>query len=89
MSTMAKQMDYSLYANAFGFLRQPLNFDPVNSDADIIITGVPFDLATTGRSGSRFGPEAIRRASNNLTWETVRWPWNFSLAKHLSIEDCG
>ncbi|WP_347710310.1 arginase family protein [Endozoicomonas sp. GU-1] len=66
MTTLEKKPDFSLYSNAFGFLRQPLDFDPVNSDAEWIVTGVPFDLATTGRSGSRFGPEAIRKASVNL-----------------------
>lgn len=89
MTTLGKRDDYSLYANAFGFLRQPLNFDPANSDADLIITGVPFDLATTGRSGSRFGPEAIRKASVNLAWEGKRWPWFFNLKDHLSVADCG
>ncbi len=89
MSTLEGQDDYSLYANAFGFLRQPLNFDPVNSEADIVITGVPFDLATTGRSGSRLGPGAIRQASVNLAWEGKRWPWMFDLKEHLSIIDCG
>lgn len=89
MTTLGKREDHSLYANAFGYLRQPLNFDPANSDADVIITGVPFDLATTGRSGSRFGPEAIRKASVNLAWEGNRWPWTFNVTNHLSIADCG
>ena len=89
MSTLGKREDYSLYSNAFGFLRQPLDFDPVNADADIIVTGVPFDIATTGRSGSRFGPEAIRKASVNLAWEGKRYPWFYNFAKHLSVADCG
>ena len=89
MSTLNNQEDYSLYANTFGFLRQPLNFDPVNAEADIVITGIPFDLATTGRSGSRLGPGAIRKASANLAWEGKRWPWSFDLQDRLSIIDCG
>ncbi|MGI9283406.1 MAG: agmatinase [Endozoicomonas sp.] len=89
MTTLTKREDHSLYANAFGFLRQPLDFDPTQSDADLIITGIPFDLATTGRSGSRFGPEAIRKASVNLAWEGKRWPWFFNLKDHLSVADCG
>ena len=89
MSTLGQRDDHSLYANAFGYLRQPLNFNPQNSSADVIVTGVPFDLATTGRSGSRLGPEAIRKASKNLAWEGMRWPWNFDITKRLSIEDCG
>lgn len=89
MSTLEGQEDFSLYANAFGFLRQSLNFDPVNARADVVITGIPFDLATTGRSGSRLGPGAIRQASVNLAWEGVRWPWSFDLKERLSIIDCG
>ncbi|MRI33364.1 agmatinase [Endozoicomonas sp. OPT23] len=89
MSTLGKREDYSLYSNAFGFLRQPLDFDPVNADSDVIVTGIPFDIATTGRSGSRFGPEAIRKASVNLAWEGKRYPWFYNFQKHLSVADCG
>lgn len=89
MTTLYHKTDYSLYSNAFGFLRQPLNFDPVKSQADVIITGIPFDLATTGRSGCRQGPEAIRKASVNLAWEEKRWPWFYDVTDHIAIEDCG
>ncbi len=89
MTTLISHPDHSLYSNAFGFLRQPLNFDPLASNADVIITGLPFDLATTGRSGSRMGPGAIRQSSINLAWEHPRWPWHFSLTKHLNIQDAG
>ncbi|KXI23705.1 agmatinase [Photobacterium sanguinicancri] len=89
MATLATHPDYSLYANAFGFLRQPLDFNPQASDADVIITGVPFDMATTGRSGSRMGPGAIRQISTNLAWEGKRWPWSFSLTDKISMADCG
>ncbi|MEZ8095564.1 agmatinase [Photobacterium swingsii] len=89
MATLATHPDYSLYANAFGFLRQPLAFNPQASDADVIITGVPFDMATTGRSGSRMGPGAIRQISTNLAWEGKRWPWSFTLTDKISMADCG
>ncbi len=89
MNTLDGLPDQSLYANAFGFLRQSLHFDPVNAEADVVITGVPFDLATTGRSGSRLGPGAIRQASVNLAWEEIRWPWSFALQDRLSVIDCG
>lgn len=32
----------------------------------IAVAGIPLDIATTNRSGARFGPEAIRRASKML-----------------------
>jgi agmatinase len=34
--------------------------------APICIAGIPFDIATTNRSGARFGPHAIRHASRML-----------------------
>ncbi|PWK53312.1 agmatinase [Pleionea mediterranea] len=89
MSTLANSADLSLYANAFGFLRQPLNFNPMNSQADVVVLGFPFDMATTGRAGARMGPGAIRRASTNLCWEEKRWPWSFKLCDNLTIEDAG
>ena len=30
--------------------------------ADVVVSGLPFDLATTFRPGARFGPQAIRAA---------------------------
>lgn len=44
MSTLGHQYDNSLVSNAFGFLRLPMNFQPYDSDADWVITGVPFDM---------------------------------------------
>ena len=53
MQTLYHETDISLYSNNFGFLRAPLSFEPDKSDADVIITGVPFDSATSGRPGCR------------------------------------
>ncbi|HHR5902042.1 TPA: agmatinase [Providencia alcalifaciens] len=88
-STLGNQVDNSLVSNAFGFLRFPLNFQPYSSDADWVITGVPFDMATSGRAGSRHGPAAIRQVSTNLAWESHRWPWDFKLKNKLNVVDCG
>ncbi|RTR32029.1 agmatinase [Shewanella atlantica] len=89
MTTIADKPDYSLYSNAFGYLRQPLDFNPIQSDADVVILGLPFDMATTGRSGGRMGPGAIRQASINLAWEETRWPWDFKLSERLKVVDAG
>lgn len=89
MCTLNYKYDSSLFSNIFGFLRLPLEFNPCHSNSDWVITGVPFDMATSGRSGSRFGPTAIRQASANLAWENNRWPWNFNVCKSLRIVDCG
>lgn len=88
-STLGNETDNSLVSNAFGFLRLPLNFQPYDSDAEWVITGVPFDMATSGRAGSRHGYAAIRQVSTNLAWESHRWPWNFKLTEKLKIVDCG
>jgi agmatinase len=71
------------------FMQCPLLTDINTSTADVIVGGVPFDLATSGRSGARFGPQGIRQASANLIWEGQRWPWSFALDDVLSIEDAG
>ena len=87
--TLNQVEDTSLVANAFGFLRTPLVFNPYDMPADVAITGVPFDIATSGRSGSRFGPQAIRNISTQLDWEHCRYPWDFCLKDKLKIMDCG
>jgi len=89
MPHVFEQSDFSLYSNAMTFLRQPLVQNPVNADADIVILGIPFDMATSGRSGARLGPDAIRRASVNLAWEAHRFPWQFNLLKYTKIIDAG
>lgn len=87
--TLGNETDNSLISNAFGFLRFPLNFQPYSSDADWVITGVPFDMATSGRAGTRHGPGAIRQISTNLAWEGHRWPWHFDMRERLKVVDCG
>ncbi len=89
MTTVFDQDDHTLYSNAMTFLRQPLALNPLGSAADVVVLGMPFDLATTGRSGARMGPGAIRRASSNLAWEAARFPWEFNLLSHTKIIDAG
>lgn len=40
--------------------------DAVRTTADFVVLGVPHDLGATHRAGSRFGPEALRRASTTV-----------------------
>jgi agmatinase len=53
------------FENTFGgatsFLRRSYSKDLAG--ADLAVTGVPFDQAVTNRTGTRFGPRAIREAS--------------------------
>ncbi|MCR8921337.1 agmatinase [Dasania sp. GY-MA-18] len=76
------------YANIFTYMGLPLSRD-LNDEVDAVVMGVPYDLATTGRSGARFGPTGIRQASSQLRWEEKRWPWRFSLADKLKVIDYG
>lgn len=79
-----------IYAGATDtFLGVPRCENIEQSDADVVVAGIPFDLACSGRSGSRLGPRAIRTASANLAWEGVRWPWDFALEDRLNVEDSG
>jgi agmatinase len=57
-------------------------------NVDIAVYGVPFDLTTSGRSGSRMGPAALREASTQLAWGEV-WPWGFDPFDRLSVIDAG
>jgi len=80
--------DSPTYANIFTFMGLPLGRD-LGKQVDAVVMGVPYDLATTGRSGTRFGPTGIRQASAQLRWEDKRWPWTFVLADKLNVIDYG
>ena len=75
------------FSNISGFLTTPLSRDL--AAADVFIVGIPYDLATTGRAGTRGGPMAIRQASGHIRWEEKRWPWDFALFDELRVADYG
>ncbi|MFT6955769.1 MAG: agmatinase [Halieaceae bacterium] len=81
--------DVSFFANVFSFMGLPLSRDLEPDDLDAVVMGVPYDLATSGRAGTRSGPQGIRQASANLAWEERRWPWSFALADSLKAIDYG
>lgn len=56
--------------------------------ADVVVYGLPYDLGTSNRAGSRFGPRAIREASLQLAWGEV-WPWGFDPFDRLAVIDAG
>jgi agmatinase len=66
--------------NSFGGIQKSLE------DAEYIILGIPFDYSSTYRSGARFGPNAIRHASQNI--ETYNFRTNTDGEK-LAIHDLG
>ncbi|MFK7734369.1 MAG: agmatinase [Pseudomonadales bacterium] len=78
---------HSMFANTFGYLSTTLSRNIAN--ADVVVMGIPYDLGTTGRAGTRQGPQGIRRASANLRWEEKRWPWRFNAFDRISVVDYG
>lgn len=79
--------DHDTYSGALSFLRRP-NSKEVG-DADVVVNGVPYDLAVTNRPGTRLGPRAIRAASANLAWGGGPWRWPFDPTEVLKIVDWG
>ena len=79
----------SLYSNIFSFMGLPLNRNLDDDSVNAVIMGVPYDLGTSGRAGTRGGPQAIRQASANMRWEEKRWPWDFALGQRLKAMDYG
>ena len=73
------------FAGIRTFMRAPHVTDLAGVDA--VVYGIPFDTATSYRTGARFGPEAIRSASSLLR------PYNPALdvnvVDRLSIVDYG
>ncbi|MCG9626387.1 agmatinase [Vibrio mediterranei] len=89
MNDLFTKTDYSLYSNAMTFVRRPYVKNPVSADADVVVLGVPLDMATSGRPGARLGPDAIRRASVNLAWEGKKFPWDFNVFDKTKVIDSG
>ncbi|TNE59072.1 MAG: agmatinase [Alphaproteobacteria bacterium] len=74
------------YSGALSFLRR--RYSRELEGVDLAVAGVPFDLATTNRPGTRFGPRSMRQASTQLAWDpTYRWEQN--PFEELNIVDYG
>lgn len=74
------------YGGALSFLRRRYTRDIAG--ADVVVSGIPFDMATSNRPGARLGPRAIRAASVGLA-ELDAYPFGFDPFGHLAIVDCG
>lgn len=74
------------YAGALSFMRRKYTRDLAG--VDIAVTGIPFDQAVSHRSGTRMGPEGIRKASAENAWGPF-WPWNFDPFDTLAVIDYG
>jgi agmatinase len=74
------------FGGALSFLRR--NYTKDLSNVDIAVTGVPFDMASSNRPGSRFGPRAIRAGSVGLA-ELEAYPFGFDPFTYLRVADYG
>jgi agmatinase len=74
------------YAGASSFLRRRYSRDL--SGVDLVIAGVPLDVATSHRPGARLGPAAVRAASAHLAWGPA-WPWGYDPFERLAAVDYG
>ncbi|MBS7690940.1 agmatinase [Pseudomonas lalucatii] len=74
------------YAGITSFMRRRYTRDL--RGVDLVVSGVPFDTATTNRPGSRFGPRAIRAASVQSAWAR-HFPWEFDPFDLLACVDYG
>ena len=75
------------YGGATSFMRRRYSRDL--GAADVAVVGIPYDLATTNRSGARLGPRAIRGISSNLAWEEQVVGWGFDPFERLAVVDYG
>jgi agmatinase len=74
------------YAGALSFMRRPYSRDCTG--ADLVVWGIPFDAAVSNRPGTRFGPQAIRRASAIFEGDP-QYPFQTDLFEHLGVIDYG
>ena len=74
------------FGGALSFLRR--NYTKDLKNVDIAVTGIPFDMATSNRPGTRFGPRAIRAGSVGLA-ELEAYPFGFDPFDHVAVADYG
>lgn len=90
-----EQQPGSGYEGIPSFCRMPMCFDLTELNADVAIAGVCIDTGTSNRSGTRFGPRAIREASMlyAMNYNPQDGFFDVEQRKHLlpgkRIVDCG
>lgn len=74
------------FAGALSFMRRRFTKDLAG--VDVAVWGVPFDAAVSNRPGTRFGPQAIRRASAIFD-NDPQYPFNRDLFADMAVIDYG
>ena len=76
------------YSGELSFLRS--GFADSAAGLDLAILGIPYDLGTTGRPGTRMGPRGLREQSvavGEFIWGV--WPWDYHLKERFKVGDLG
>jgi agmatinase len=73
------------YSGVLSFMRR--QYTKNLEGVDVVVSGVPLDIATTFRSGARMGPAAVRAASVQMN-ELIH-PWGFGPCDRLAVIDYG
>ncbi len=74
------------FSGVMSFMRRKYTKDITG--ADVVVWGIPLDTSVTNRSGARFGPQAVRRASAIFD-NDPQYPFNLDLFKNLAVADYG
>ena len=82
------------YAGIASYYKAPYMPRPSAGDADVAVLGIPYDGGTSGRSGARMGPRALRDASTNWAFQYAPEAfWDGEAEVHVlggvSWVDCG
>ncbi|MEW6226777.1 MAG: agmatinase [Bacillota bacterium] len=80
------------FTGIMSFCKLPICTNPEELDADVAIIGAPFDLTTQCRSGTRFGPRAIRNASAIYSLRGVGYydfDFDTIFLQGVRVVDCG
>ncbi len=80
------QSHEATFGGATSFLRRTYTKDL--TDVDVAVTGIPFDSATTNRTGTRLGPRAIREASC-LQAPDAPYGWDIDPMVDMCVADYG
>ena len=74
------------FSGVMSFMRRKYTKDV--SGADVAVWGIPLDTSVTNRSGTRFGPAAVRRASAIFD-NDPQYPFNADLFRQMAVVDYG
>ena len=74
------------YAGALSFMRRRQT--KAVDGTDVTVWGIPFDASVSNRPGTRFGPQALRRASAIFD-NDPQFPFDTDLFETLSVVDYG